>query len=369
MYVQRDGVAMGSPLGVLFANFYMGSIETRVFSNHPDLKPTIYARYVDDIFISVNTAEHISKLITALKTNSCLNFTQEIEDEKKLPFLDVLVHRGNTCFTTEVYVKSTNLGFCLNGASECPERYRRSVINAFVRRALSHTTTWKATNTELKRITRLLANNGYPQQEVEDIIKKRLDTFMNTPSQQQDTPKITLYYKNTMSTCYREDEKALKNIVDNNVKPTDPDTKLNLIIYYKSRKTANLIMKNSCLPPTSPLQVVNVVYEHSCTFGDCSRLNSKYIGITTTTLSKRITAHLTDGAIRRHYLHEHGIILRRQHMEENTAVLTNENDKKRLKMAEAVLIYTHKPSINIQQQPDVSLPSKKQGPRSSSPIG
>lgn len=35
---------------------------------------------------------------------------------------------------TEVYVNPTNLGFCLNSASECPDKYHRSVINSFVKR-------------------------------------------------------------------------------------------------------------------------------------------------------------------------------------------------------------------------------------------
>ncbi|XP_069185192.1 uncharacterized protein [Procambarus clarkii] len=51
MYLQIDGVAMGFPLGVLFANFYMGTIENRFFSSRQ--KPTVYYRYVDDIFIIV----------------------------------------------------------------------------------------------------------------------------------------------------------------------------------------------------------------------------------------------------------------------------------------------------------------------------
>ena len=35
LFVQRDGVAMGSPLGVLYANMYMGTVEERVFSDIP----------------------------------------------------------------------------------------------------------------------------------------------------------------------------------------------------------------------------------------------------------------------------------------------------------------------------------------------
>ncbi|XP_076037182.1 uncharacterized protein LOC143022718 [Oratosquilla oratoria] len=42
--VQTVGVAMGSPLGVMFANFRMGSIEERIFTQHPKLKPYNFCR-------------------------------------------------------------------------------------------------------------------------------------------------------------------------------------------------------------------------------------------------------------------------------------------------------------------------------------
>ena len=60
MYTQIDGVAMGSPLGVLFADFYMGVIEERVFSNQP--KPDIYCRYVDDTFVKTDSPEKVEEL-------------------------------------------------------------------------------------------------------------------------------------------------------------------------------------------------------------------------------------------------------------------------------------------------------------------
>ncbi|XP_076068333.1 uncharacterized protein LOC143040785 [Oratosquilla oratoria] len=111
MYVQIDGVAMGSPLGVLFANFYMGSIEETIFTQHHELKPSIYTRYVDDIFISADTEDSVSQIIEMFEENSSLNYTHKIEIERKLPFLDTVVHRGTDSFSTEVYVKPTNLGF------------------------------------------------------------------------------------------------------------------------------------------------------------------------------------------------------------------------------------------------------------------
>ncbi|XP_076030410.1 uncharacterized protein LOC143018709 [Oratosquilla oratoria] len=102
MYVQIDGVAMGSPLGVLFANFYMGSIEETIFTQHHELKPSIYTRYVDDIFISADTENSVSHIIEMFKKNSSLNYTHEIEIERKLPFLDTVVLRGTDSFSTEV---------------------------------------------------------------------------------------------------------------------------------------------------------------------------------------------------------------------------------------------------------------------------
>ena len=48
IYKQIEGVAMGSPLGPSFANFYMGDLEQRILSNNPN-RPIKYARYVDDI--------------------------------------------------------------------------------------------------------------------------------------------------------------------------------------------------------------------------------------------------------------------------------------------------------------------------------
>ncbi|XP_076059521.1 uncharacterized protein LOC143036158 [Oratosquilla oratoria] len=206
MYVQIDGVAMGSPLGVLFANFYMGSTEEMIFTQHYELKPSIYTRYIDDIFISADTEDSLSQITEMFKENSSPNYTHEIEIERKLPFLDTVVHRGTDSFSTEVYVKPTNLGFCLNGASECPERYRRSVINSFVKRALTHCSTWTATNAVLKRISQL-SNNGYKKEEIYDVIRGRLDTFMAQETRVDNHATINLYYKNDMSSAYKQNEK------------------------------------------------------------------------------------------------------------------------------------------------------------------
>ena len=132
--MQTEGVAMGSPLGPSFANFYMGYLEEQTFTDNNNKLP-IYARYVDDIFVGYNNPDDLNKLKTKFEENSILKFTIEKSTENKLPFLDVLVENCNNYFHTQVYHKPTDKGQCLNADSECPERYKISVINNYIKRA------------------------------------------------------------------------------------------------------------------------------------------------------------------------------------------------------------------------------------------
>ena len=48
-YLQIHGTAMGTKMTVAFANIFMANIETQILSNNVT-KPTIWKRYIDDIF-------------------------------------------------------------------------------------------------------------------------------------------------------------------------------------------------------------------------------------------------------------------------------------------------------------------------------
>ena len=81
--------------------------------------------------------------------------------------------------------------------------------------------------------------------------------------------------------------------------------------------------------------------------------------MTTTTLSRRLTLHKQEGAIKNHLLEQHHMTLDREILNNNTSILYYNNDFYKLKLAESILIDKLKPSINIQQKLFNILPTKK----------
>ena len=70
MYLQSDGVTMGSPLGVTFANFYMCHLENSVLDIQPNIKPIVYCRYINEIFLIIKIIDQLTKLKDWFESNS-----------------------------------------------------------------------------------------------------------------------------------------------------------------------------------------------------------------------------------------------------------------------------------------------------------
>ncbi|XP_064079522.1 uncharacterized protein LOC135196612 [Macrobrachium nipponense] len=277
MFRQKDGVVMGSPLGVVFANFYMGTVEERVFSNIRT--PCKYARYIDDIFVQAENEEEVEAVWRTFQQCSSMNYTVEFSNEGQLPFLDVLVYKTDDGLRTSVCTKQTNLGLCRNGDSKCLARFKNTTVRAFIRRALTHCSSWQDTFKELDRVTQVLVNNGYPNRLINKEVRTTLDHWYSKSERPQPHPheKIKLYYKARMHAHHCEDEDALRKIIRENVTPTEVNKELELVIYYQIRCTCDLIMKNNPTPPArDPFKQSNAVYQFSCPVGGYP---GSYVGI------------------------------------------------------------------------------------------
>ena len=346
LYLQIEGVAMGSPLGPTFANFYMGDLEKRVFED-PEQKPVIYARYVDDIFVQIESEAKLIALKQLFQSNSALNFTYELNVNNKLPFLDILVDTNNNTFHTTVYHKPTDHGKCLNANSECVSKYKNSVITNYLNRAYKVSSSWPDFHNEVMHIKQKLVNNNYSNNVVDAQIKiflqKKLSTSVN---QEEKRTLIPIYYQSQTHLNYKIEERAIKNIVLNNSRCSDPDKKLNIVFYYKNIKSANLVMRNNMAPPPSTLQQTNVVYLFQCPLPHSQA--ETYVGLTQTTLSRRLTMHGQDGSIYKHFVTSHSMKPSREQLTENTSIIAKASDRYKLLIKEALLIMKHSPSINKQ---------------------
>jgi len=345
LYQQINGVSMGTPLGPTMANFYMSHLENEIFEKNPSLKPQVYCRYVDDIFLVLNNFHELQNLNKAFEHNSVLSFTHEIETKKKIPFLDVHISRNNESVTTGVFTKCTSSGDCLNYNSICPDRYKTSVIKNFLYRAYAICSSWSLFHQEVTRIRQVLCNNNFPshivEKEIDKFISRKLVNIGNQPNENSEEV-VALYYQNQMTSRYKQEEAYLRRIVENNVQTKSENYKLKLNIYYRNKKLKSLFIKNN---PHKTNEIYNVVYKYTCNEVPCNEAQLCYIGHTTTTIKDRFRQHTS---IKKHHREHHDSNITGKHMLPNVTVLQKCNDRRDLIIMEALMIKEFKPVINIQ---------------------
>ena len=137
--------------------------------------PILYARYVDDIILLVESEDHITKLIEEMENQSVFNFIYEI-GYNKLPFLDVNIKIHNDLFETSVHKKLTSTGDMLNYLSEFSQRYKNGVITTMLHTAYKISSNSIIFQSDVERIKQLFVNNNYPM----NIISDRIEKFLNT---------------------------------------------------------------------------------------------------------------------------------------------------------------------------------------------
>ena len=118
IYIQVDGVAMGSPLAPLLADIFMIELKWSLIPNLSKVK--FWRRYVDNTvyFVKIGSIEYIRSVLSSFHIN--IQFTYEVESNTKFSFLDVLLKRNDKNITTTVYRKESNSDVYLHWDSFTP---------------------------------------------------------------------------------------------------------------------------------------------------------------------------------------------------------------------------------------------------------
>ena len=238
------------------------------------------------------------RLKSKFEEESVLKFTYEMEKKNTLSFLEVSIFMSNNLVKTSLFVKSTNLGDCIDYDSICPERCKLGVIKTLLHRGYQVCSDWKSFHNEIDRIKQMLSNNNFPMQIIDKVVKEFLDKlFLTEPFNTTVNNQINFFFQNQMSSNYKMEEKTLKKIVSDHVKPVDERDNIILRIYYKTKKLKLLFIHNKTANKDIS-DTHRVVYQYSCHREGCN--SSKYIGYTTCTVGERFRMHTQNGSIKNH---------------------------------------------------------------------
>ena len=195
----------------------------------------------------------------------------------------------------------------------------------------------------MERIKQTLANNGYPQRLVEDIITQKLDNMTNTESintEQRDDIRFFVALRNVPK--FVTETRRLKEILNEHVITTDPHKEVKIQTYYRPYKLAGNFSTRS---RPSAMEKSGVVYSFKCKELGCQ---AQYIGHSTQTLLNRIKQHrYRTSGIYKHYEKDHGkAVPVLEEFKANFCIVYASDEPIRIKIVEALKIKCEKPFIN-----------------------
>ena len=223
----------------------------------------LYRRYVDDIFVLFESAEHLSKFHAYLNTchpNMSFSFEQEIND--KLSFLDVV---------SSVYTHFDSF---------LPEVYKVGMIYTLAYRCFKICSAWTKFHEERNFLKQVFLKNGYPLSFIDKCLKMVINKLVIKRPQVTTVEKKTLilllpYLGDISLQTQKKLRKSFKNILN--------CCKLQ-IVFKSQRKLANVFRFKDRLPFDL---VSGVVYKYTC--GRCS---SSHYGETDRHLKVRSGEHI-----------------------------------------------------------------------------
>ena len=149
------------------ANFCLSHFENQLLEECDDTNgPSLYARYVDDIFCVFRSGiSHESFLNKLNSLHPNLKFTMELGNSS-LAFLDTFISLptdDNGTFSSQVFRKATHTGLILNFESICPHKWKVGLIQCLIHRAYCISSSWKTFSDEIEILRNMFIKNGYPE--------------------------------------------------------------------------------------------------------------------------------------------------------------------------------------------------------------
>ena len=165
---------MGSLLGRTLANFFWGCIKQKLVENKSAFLPSVYLRYIDDIYCVFDTESASLEYLQMFNSqHAAIKLSIEKEtNSKSLTFLHVRIQLTDKGYDTCVWRKPTKTGSLLSYKANCPKTWKSGLTMGFLHRAKNICSTCELYLQELNKLRVIFQMNGYPNLFINNTIKK-----------------------------------------------------------------------------------------------------------------------------------------------------------------------------------------------------
>jgi hypothetical protein len=272
-YRQIKGLPMGSSLPPIVSDFVMTDLISTVINEKLDFQVPFLLKFVDDILMAI-PEDKFEPTLTAFNGYSRnLQFTIEKENNGQIPYLDMIIKRNvNQILTTTFYSKPTATQRVISFKSNHHITQKINTALGLIHRVYSIDTE-NDKQTKQKIIEEILLKNDYPKTITNTLLKR----YENNRNKTQETLPNNVTTYRSIPYIKNLSEKVAKMIKNTNQE---------LTIAFKNKPMNGIFTRLK--DQTTQLKKTNVIYSVPCISDGC---NKEYIGMTKTSLKKRICGH------------------------------------------------------------------------------
>ena len=326
----------------------MVALEEEIAPKLQPIMPT-WRRYVDDTFTFVkkNCITEVVQKINSFHPN--IKFTHEIERDKKIAFLDVLLSRKEDGgLDTSVYRKPTNNNIYIHWNAYGPRQWKIGTLSGIIRRAYEICSTEESRKLELDFISDVFVRiNGYPHYVVNSKLRKfegqDSQNDENTPTREdeittnndeKDTLILQLPFRGTEGeSLIRRLKNSLRQNLPNNIECR--------IVHTGSKLSQFFSLKDK----VDEKHLSNFIYKFDCRNKKC---NENYVGETARHKEIRENDHAGKDKDSHVFKHTQATKHPRANKKNFVILAKNYENRRKRKLAEAMFIRDLKTTLDKQ---------------------
>jgi hypothetical protein len=335
IFIQIEGLAMGSSISGILAILFMDTIEKRALFSFR--RTGLYVRYVDDICALVENREDAEELHTVMNAqHPKLRFELEHPDaDGCLALLDLRMNLADGTPTFEFYRKKAKKEIFINAKSAVPPSAKESIIRNEISRIQQHCSTTEISEKHLNSFQNMLVKNGYGMNTTQKVLNKANNTSSRTINKLTtffEMPFISDHLHKRITRIFREEG-------------------LDVLVYNKNKSLRQLLSpqftnSKACTLASCPIMNSKLCFQKNVIYQiQCSICNQVYVGSTIRELHIRAREHLQrpNSAVFKHLSHCNTQTIKAK-------ILSRDTDPKNLRLREAIIIRDMNPSINIREE-------------------